>query len=99
MLSDVLGVMDDGSLLVAASDQDGGTRLVQLGLRVFERPMGDVNADGVVNWDDLNSVISSVQRQDPSGDVNGDGTVDALDVSAVVQEFGVIAREVMPTLP
>ena len=54
----------------------------------------DVNADGVVNIQDLVFVASALgEGGDPMGDVNGDDTVDILDLVRVAGQFGGTAKE------
>lgn len=54
-------------------------------------PRGDVNGDGLVNYDDLKLVIAHLgtrvgqQGFDARADVNGDGVVDVADVSTESQ--------------
>lgn len=51
----------------------------------------DANGDGVVNFADLNAVLSSFGQSTPvgaNGDVNGDGRVDFLDLNIVLANYG-----------
>ncbi|MBX3353888.1 MAG: hypothetical protein KF684_13225 [Phycisphaeraceae bacterium] len=51
---------------------------------------GDTNADGVVNFADLNAVLSAFGQtgQGIPGDVNNDGTVNFADLNLVLSVFG-----------
>lgn len=51
----------------------------------------DVNGDGVVNFTDLNTVLTSFGQVggNPSGDTDGDGDVDFADLNTVLTNFGV----------
>jgi dockerin type I repeat protein len=55
---------------------------------LLPEPRGDLNGDGIVNYDDLKLVIAHLGTRagqpgfDPRADVNGDGVVDTADVSA-----------------
>ncbi|TVQ64503.1 MAG: esterase family protein [Phycisphaerales bacterium] len=55
---------------------------------------GDTNADGVVNFTDLNAVLGDFGQMgdDLPGDVNGDGVVDFADLNAVLGNFGAVCR-------
>ncbi len=65
-------------------------------LRGFARPSrflfcpGDTNGDAVVNFADLNNVLSDFGQTGPNlaGDVNGDGTVNFADLNLVLSFFG-----------
>jgi hypothetical protein len=54
-------------------------------------PRGDLNGDGVVNYEDLKLVIAHLGTRvgqpgfDARADVNGDGVVDMADVSTELQ--------------
>lgn len=51
----------------------------------------DANGDGVVDFIDLNIVLSEYAMSGPSvgaGDLNGDGVVDFLDLNLVLSQFG-----------
>ena len=52
---------------------------------------GDVNGDGVVNFADLNIVLSNFGQTGPGlpGDADGDGDVDFADLNIVLSNFGV----------
>jgi hypothetical protein len=51
----------------------------------------DVNGDGVVNFADLNAVLTSYGQTgaNPPGDTDGDGDVDFTDLNTVLTNFGV----------
>jgi hypothetical protein len=53
----------------------------------FDRLLGDVNGDHVVNNTDVKIVMTSLNHRSPSilGDVNGDGVANATDLSLVKQ--------------
>ena len=87
------GVLPGGSLLV---DLEGLEQPGVLGLRVFERLEGDLNADGVIDQEDLSLIVQLLQARDPAGDLNGDGAVNAGDVAVVVQRLGSVGRELVP---
>ena len=50
---------------------------------------GDVNGDGLVNFEDLNAVLGAwgAQGEGLAQDVNGDGTVDFADLNVVLGAF------------
>ena len=54
---------------------------------------GDLNGDGVVNFADLNAVLSAFGQSGAPGfspaDVNGDGVVNFQDLNIVLSRFGV----------
>lgn len=54
--------------------------------------LGDTNGDGVVNFVDLNAVLSDFGKSGPpgtlAGDVNGDGVVNFADLNTVLSAFG-----------
>lgn len=54
--------------------------------------LGDANGDGVVNFADLNVVLSSFGQSGPPGslpgDLNGDGVVNFADMNMVLSAFG-----------
>lgn len=49
---------------------------------------GDLNGDGVVNFTDLNLVLSNFGSSGAPGDANGDGVVDFADLNVVLSKFG-----------
>ncbi|MGP1309250.1 MAG: hypothetical protein ACTS27_03515 [Phycisphaerales bacterium] len=51
----------------------------------------DINGDGVVNFTDLNAVLTSFGQNgaNPPGDTDGDGDVDFSDLNTVLSNFGV----------
>jgi hypothetical protein len=56
---------------------------------------GDTNGDGVVNFTDLNAVLTSFGQSVPpgtGGDVNDDGVVNFTDLNEVLANFGVECR-------
>lgn len=67
----------------------GGNRVIVI--RGFDRPCpGDVNFDSVVNFGDLNTVLSNFgMSSDPvDGDTNGDCFVNFADLNTVLSSFG-----------
>jgi hypothetical protein len=85
------GEMDDsphpnhvGNRLIA------GSILEKLRLAALPECDGDTNGDGVVNFSDLNAVLSAFGLTKPSlpGDLNHDGVVDFLDLNTVLSSFG-----------
>jgi hypothetical protein len=53
---------------------------------------GDTNGDGVVNFLDLNAVLSAFGQSGDGlpGDIDGDGVVDFLDLNALLSAFGAV---------
>lgn len=51
----------------------------------------DINGDGVVNFTDLNAVLTSFGQSgaNPPGDTDGDGDVDFSDLNTILSNFGV----------
>lgn len=74
------------------TDLFGGPRIVgktvDLGVDEFGCP-GDVDGNGVVNFLDLNTVLSNYGQTTPEGDLNGDGVVNFLDLNTVLSGFGI----------
>lgn len=71
------------------STYGGGNRVIVI--RGFDRPCpGDVSLDGVVNFNDLNTVLSNFgMTADPiPGDTNGDCAVTFADLNTVLSAFG-----------
>ena len=60
----------------------------------FDRLLGDVDGDGIVDANDLNEIAASVNERSPSGwaalsaDVTGAGTVTALDMTVATRSKG-----------
>ncbi|MGP1310814.1 MAG: SUMF1/EgtB/PvdO family nonheme iron enzyme [Phycisphaerales bacterium] len=57
-------------------------------------PCADANADGVVNFADLNAVLAGFGQSGEGilGDLNGDGTVDFADLNEVLAAFGTVCE-------
>jgi hypothetical protein len=72
--------------LILSSALFGGVLATGSALFLSE-PQGDLNGDGVVNYDDLKLIVAHLGTRvgqpgfDPRADVNGDGVVDTADVS------------------
>ena len=49
---------------------------------------GDANADGVVNFADLNVVLTNFAQTTDQGDLNADGVVNFADLNIVLSNFG-----------
>ncbi len=88
-----LCVFDDGSgigpaLYVGGSFSGPGTNIASL--RGGPACPGDANGDLVVNFADLNAVLSAFGQSGVGigGDVNGDGTVNFADLNVVLSAFG-----------
>ena len=59
--------------------------------QVIERPAGDTNFDGVVNFEDLLNLAQhygSMNGTYATGDLNGDGKVDFTDLLILAQQYG-----------
>lgn len=60
----------------------------------FDRILGDVNGDGIVDQNDLNEIAASINQTSQLGwnplsaDVNGDGTVTAFDLTLATRAKG-----------
>ncbi|MBX3352416.1 MAG: hypothetical protein KF684_05735 [Phycisphaeraceae bacterium] len=90
--SPLIGLGDNA--LVApgvATDLFGGPRVVgdsvDIGADEFGC-VGDANADGVINFADLNVVLSSFGLTTDQGDLNADGVVNFSDLNLVLSAFG-----------
>ncbi|MBL0922709.1 MAG: hypothetical protein IBJ10_11365 [Phycisphaerales bacterium] len=75
-----------------ATDLAGGARVTggAVDLGAYETPcVGDSNADAIVNFTDLNNVLSSFNTAGfgRAGDVDGDGDVDFADLNLVISAF------------
>lgn len=70
-----------------------GPLLPSIAVRVNRVINGDANRDGVVNFLDLNIVLSFFGQSGAGlvGDVNGDGRADFLDLNIVLSNFGQVA--------
>ncbi len=79
-----LGFSQDGRMFAVADEQRDR-------IHIFERCPGDTNADGMVNFEDLNEVLDNWNLSVPpgsNGDVDGSGTVDFDDLNSVLDEWG-----------
>jgi hypothetical protein len=86
---------------VDAKGEDADSGRDRFVVAVYAGPwlLGDANADGVVNFTDLNMVLARYNRYsdaDRSGDVNGDGAVNEDDLLAVLDSFGAVGPTVVP---
>jgi hypothetical protein len=82
------GINDAGQIAFSCSLVGGGTALF---IAQLPNPCpGDSNGDGVVNFADLNAVLSQFGQIGPglSGDLNGDGVVNFGDLNLVLAAFG-----------
>ncbi len=52
---------------------------------VINMPIGDVNADGIIDVNDVSDTISCIGGSDSQYDVDGDGVVDISDISVILQ--------------
>ena len=48
---------------------------------------GDTNADGTINYRDLNSVIVEYNTAGETADINGDGTVNYRDLNVIITNY------------
>jgi len=83
------GVADFGDMTLSAAGQDAWLATIPAPASGL---MGDLNGDGVVNFADLNIVLSAfgstgVPGMTP-GDANGDGVVNFADLNIVLSAFG-----------
>ncbi len=73
-----------------------------LSVHHFDRLLGDVTGDGIVDQNDLNEIAASINESAPSGwtplsaDVTGTGTVNAIDLTLATHWKG---RKLAPGLP
>lgn len=74
----------DGSIVEAAIDS------VEVSFRRCVPPPGDANGDFIVDFTDLNAVLSTFGQSGAAlaGDVDGDGDVDFTDLNMVLVSFG-----------
>jgi hypothetical protein len=99
--ADAFDLDDDADLmeaipfdLVGNARVSGAPPVVDIGAyEVQDAPVpcvGDTNGDNVVNFVDLNAVLSAFGQSGPglTGDVDGDGDVDFADLNAVLSAFG-----------
>ena len=88
-----------GDLGVADFDGDGDTDLLLVDhgfasqiqwivnqTPIPEFPEGDINRDGVVDADDIDSLFARIGSDDTVADLNGDGQVASSDVDYLVEE-------------
>ena len=75
-----------GIALVIRGDQNPDVRfeIDMMYMDLFGSLAGDLNANGVVDGDDVLAVSAAVNLGDPVGDVNEDGVADAADLEYVV---------------
>jgi len=50
--------------------------------------IGDINSDGAVNQNDLNTVLTKLGSNDETCDLNNDGTVNIIDIAYVNRQIG-----------
>lgn len=83
--------LNDAGALAFILDFTNGTSAVVLARTVLPCP-GDTNGDGVVDFSDLNQVLSQFGQSGAglAGDLNGDGVVDFLDLNIVLGVYGTI---------
>ncbi|MGP1309147.1 MAG: hypothetical protein ACTS27_02990, partial [Phycisphaerales bacterium] len=80
-----------GTRRILASGNDGSRAILYSEeAQCFPDLRGDANDDGVVDFNDLNSVLSQFGQtgEDLEGDVSGNGVVDFLDLNIVVIVMG-----------
>ena len=92
-LSTIRAVTPDGDALVATALTAGDLQTVAIvvrGLNASKPCDGDTNGDGVVNFADLNTVLSQFGQtgQGLAGDVNNDGVVNFADLNGTLTNFG-----------
>lgn len=77
----------------ASGSPGDGPALPSIAVRVNRVIDGDANRDGVIDFLDLNLVLSFFGQAGAAlgGDVNGDGRVDFLDLNVVLSNFGQMA--------
>ncbi len=77
---------------IIATTVDFSTSVATWHAAVAARLVGDANGDNVVNFADLNIVLSAfgtlTKGGVAGGDVNGDGRVDFVDLNIVLSDFG-----------
>lgn len=83
-----------GTITVASNDPDEPMRVITVtGLVVVSLTPGDANGDHIVNFVDLNIVLSNYGAMGPPaatpGDLNADGRVDFVDLNIVLSNYGV----------
>lgn len=81
----------EGTITILSDDPDEPVREVMVLATILGALCeGDANGDGVVNFVDLNAVLSEFGQAGPSlvGDVNDDGVVDFGDLNTVLSNFG-----------
>ncbi len=86
-----LALADAGQISYNVANSCGGITSNSAALSILPSCPGDANADGIVDFLDLNLVLgaygSSVAPFAP-GDLNGDGQVDFTDLNLVLANFG-----------
>lgn len=85
-------INDDGSIVFAASVNDGvtdiGTAITVATVAITPDCPADVDESGTVDLDDLDIILTNFGQQTTDGDTNGDGEVDLDDLDAVLAAFG-----------
>ena len=79
-----------GTVTIFSDDPDQPSREVVVTAMIVAPCEGDTNGDGVVNFVDLNAVLSDfgLTGSGLSGDVNGDEVVNFTDLNTVLSNFG-----------
>jgi hypothetical protein len=69
-------------------------RLVRWTLDPLSSCLGDANGDGVVNFSDLNAVLTDFGETGSGnpGDINGDGVINFEDLNTVLTNFGFVCE-------
>ncbi len=83
-----------GTLTILSDDPDQPVREVAISAMIVAACEGDTNGDGMVNFVDLNAVLSDfgLTGQGLAGDVNNDGVVNFTDLNVVLSNFGASCR-------
>lgn len=79
-----------GTVTILSDDPDQPVREVAITAMIVASCEGDTNGDGVVNFVDLNAVLSDfgLSGNGLPGDANGDGVVNFEDLNEVLSNFG-----------
>jgi hypothetical protein len=79
-----------GTVTILSDDPDQPGRDVLVTAMIVAACEGDTNGDGVVNFVDLNAVLSDfgLSGSGLAGDVNGDDVVNFTDLNSVLSNFG-----------
>jgi len=82
-----------GTVMILSDDPDEPVRAVTVTAMVGAACPGDANGDGLINFADLNAVLSDFGMSGAlAGDVNDDGVVNFADLNEVLSNFGVDCR-------